>query len=105
MRTGPFLLRGDEIVERLVVDLEQARLLEVRGGNPPPALQIAVDAVAENIAECRIRLRSGRELHRRIDGVVGYVEGERRRPPARELVVTEPRCPRHGRCAVQGRTE
>ena len=63
VRRGPLLLGRDELVERLVVDLEQARLLEVRRGDAPATLEVAVEAVADDVAQ---------------GGVAGALRGELR---------------------------
>ena len=44
-------VRLHELVERLVVDSQQPGLLEVRRGDPPATLQVAVEAVAEDVAQ------------------------------------------------------
>ncbi|MER3411713.1 MAG: hypothetical protein C4305_04965, partial [Thermoleophilia bacterium] len=48
---APDLLSLGELVQAGVIDLEQAALLEVGGGDPPAPLEVAVEAVAEDVAE------------------------------------------------------
>ena len=47
----PHLLVGAALVEAVVLDPQQAGLLEVRRGQPPAALLVAVDAVGEHLAQ------------------------------------------------------
>ena len=47
----PDLVVGDAVVEVVVVDAQEAGLLQVRRGEPPAALLVAVDAVLEDVAQ------------------------------------------------------
>jgi hypothetical protein len=46
----PHALRGAELVERLVLDAEQAALFEVGRGDAPPTPEVDVGEVAEHVA-------------------------------------------------------
>ena len=96
-----------ELVERLVVDLEEPRLLEVGRRHAPAALEVAVEAVAEDVAQ-----RARRSAPARRTSPPGRSRSRRSsRPsasadPAGELVVAEAGgAGAHGRPVERGAQE
>jgi hypothetical protein len=84
-------LVGDEVGEGLVADVEETALLEVREGDAPASLQVAVDAVAEDVAEGALGVGLREKPHVRVAGVGRERQAERLEDPLGQLVVLDSR--------------
>ena len=62
VRALPVGVAGAELVERLILDVEQAALLEVWHRQPPASLHVEEDTVGENIAHGALRALLNVEL-------------------------------------------
>ncbi|TFE69316.1 hypothetical protein A7Q09_05340 [Methylacidiphilum sp. Yel] len=105
MQAAPDVLRCAHLVEGEVLDPEEVALLEIGGCQAPPALQIPIEAVAEDVSEGPVRLLAEREPDRGVARVA--LDGERQcfEDTLRELVVTDSWGGGLLGCAVQRSTE
>ena len=88
-----------------VFDLEQAALLKVRAGDPPAALEVAVEAIAEHVAKRR-STSCGRRSGRSGSGAYRSRAVRAPRTPSVESVVCETaRSPAAAAGTGAGRTE
>ena len=104
----PQLLLGQQAVgsaESLVLEAEQAAVLQVGGGHPPAALQVAVEEVLERAAQGVLGALPGRAAHVRVRRVVveARVHGVEHRP--RQVAVAQPERLRSVACAMQCRSQ
>ena len=91
-------------VEHRVADLQQAALLQVRGGHAPAPAQVAVEAVAKYLSQGLLGIAQGLEAHLRVwlPGVQLNRQVQGRRHPLAQLVVPQPFRPGGRHRAVEG---
>ena len=87
------------------MDLEEAALLEVGGDDAPAAFEVAVEAVAEHVAEGALGLQLGGEADLGIGCVerLGQVDGAH--DLVAQLVVRKPVRPSGGHRPIDGRAQ
>ena len=83
MLRGPVAVFLAAIVDRFVGHLEHAELLEVRVRDAPPASQILVEAVSEQIAERLVDPQLAQALQIGVRGIVRELKSQAVEDPLR----------------------
>ena len=99
----PNLVVRDAVVEVVVIDAQQPGLLQVRRGDPPAALLIAIDAVLEHVAQRLVGPALRAALDVRIRRVLLCQEGKRVEDRSGQRVVAQARVGRATDGLVAGR--
>ncbi len=90
MAVAPDFLVATHLFQRQVGDREQPALLQVRRGNAPAALEVAIEAIAKDVAQCALRLSQRLVLHARIAGIRARRQVQRIEDLLRQILVVEP---------------
>lgn len=61
MLVGPNVVRRAQLIERLIADLEQSALLEIRRGDSPAAAQVTIEPVSKYLPQGAVRVIGLRE--------------------------------------------
>ena len=89
MTVAPHVLVLAHLLQRQVVYLEQPGLFKVGRGNTPAALEVAVEAVAEHVAQSSPGLGQRLVLHMWIAGIQLQRQAERIEDLLRQVFVAQ----------------
>ncbi len=90
MAAGPGRLVGADVVQQEIFDMEEVHLLQIGRGDAPSTLEVAIEAIAEHVAQRFLGVSQRLKFHRRIGGVLHQRQRQRIEGPLRERFVREP---------------
>ena len=101
----PLTLTGAQLIQRDVVDPEQPALLQVWGRDAPPAPQVLIDAIGQDLAQRAVGLCPLLEPDRGIDRVQLHRQVERLKDALGQNRVLKPTWSRTAHSAIDPRAQ